>query len=151
MYRAPPKRTPRIAAVLSQNHKNVLVVIDPWEVRVAMVAPIETIRIALLRERPTAVATNRRWPWLSRAEVDVITVASTDPKVPRPNLPELRRFAGSKHERLIGSALALADQTLTHALHEQLVSQNRSRQAPVAADTAAASRASGSLPLSHEQ
>jgi hypothetical protein len=151
MYRAPPKRTPRVAAVLTQNHRSVLVVIDPWEVRVAMVAPIATIRIAFLRERPTAVATNRLWSWLRRAEVDVIRAASTEPKAPRSDLPELRRFAGTKHEHLVASALALAAQALTHALHEQLVSQNRSRQASVVADKSAPTRAAGRLPVSHSE
>lgn len=146
MYRAPPKRTPRVAAVLSQRRKNVLVVIDPWEVRVAMVAPIATIRLALMRERPTAVAANRIWPWLSRAGVEVIAVAA-DPKVSKTDLPELRRFAGSKHERLIGTALALADQALTHALNAQSVSQNRSRSSAVAATAPEAPRAPRSLPV----
>ena len=138
-----------MAAVLSQNRKNVLVVLDPWEVRVAMIAPIATIRLALLRERPTAVATNRNWPWLRRADVEIVPYAPTDPKVPRPDLPELRRFAGSKHEKLIGQSLALADQALTHALHEQLISQNRSRQAPVAAATPTAPGPSRSLSVPH--
>src|SRR6266542_410250 len=132
MYRAPPKRTPRVAAVLSQKHKHVLVVLDPWEVRAAMVAPIATICTALLRERPTLVAANRRWPWLRRAEVEVIPVAITKVKAAGASLPELRRFTGTRHERLIGSALVLADQVLTNALHEQLFSQNRSRPTPVA-------------------
>jgi hypothetical protein len=151
MYRAPPKRTPRVAAVLTQNHRNVLVVIDPWEVRVAMVAPIATIRIAFLRERPTAVATNRLWSWLRRAEVDVVPVTSTEPKAPRADLPELRRFAGTKHEQLVASALALAAQALTHTLHEQLVSQNRSRQTSVVADKSASSRDTGRLPVPHAE
>ena len=149
MYRAPPKRTPRVAAVLSENRKNVLVVIDPWEVRVAMIAPVATIRLALLRERPTAVAANHIWPWLRRAEVDLVPVAPTDPKVPTPDLPELRRFAGSKHEKLIGQALALADQALTHALHEQLISQNRFRQDPVAAAAPADPGPSRGLSVPH--
>jgi hypothetical protein len=146
MYRAPPKRTPRVAAVLSQQRKNVLVVIDPWEVRVAMVAPIATIRLALLRERPTAVAANRLWPWLSRSDVEIIPVTS-DPKVSKTDLPELRRFAGNKHERLIGTALAIADQALTHAFNAQSVSQNRSRSSPVAAAAPKAPRDPGSLPV----
>ena len=148
MYRAPPKRTPRVAAVLSERRKNVLVVIDPWEVRVAMVAPIATIRLALLRERPTAVAANRVWPWLARASFEIIPVVAADPKVHTTDLPELRRFAGSKHGRLIGTALALADQALTHALNAQSVSQNRSRSAAVAAATPEAPRGPGGLPVS---
>lgn len=147
MYRAPPKRTPRLAAVLTQNQRNVLVVIDPWEVRVVMVAPIATVRTALLRERPNAVATNRHWKWLSRTEINVITVAPVDLKVPRSELPELRRFTGTRHERLISSALAIADKALTQALHEQLLSQNRSRQTSVATTPNAAPRAPGRLPV----
>jgi hypothetical protein len=102
-------------------------------VRVAMVAPIATIRTALLRERPTAVATNRLWEWLRRTELDVVLLAPTGPRVSRSDLPELRRFAGTRHEHLIASALALADAALTHALHEQLNPQNRSRLALLAA------------------
>jgi hypothetical protein len=136
-----------VAAVLTQNRKNVLVVIDPWEVRVAMVAPIATIRTALLRERPNAVATNRLWNWLSRAEITVVPVASANLGMPRSDLAELRRFTGTRHERLISSALAIADKALTQALHEQLLSQNRSRQTSVATTPNAAPRAPGRLPV----
>ncbi len=149
MYRAPPKRTPRVAALIAQNRKNVLVVIDPWEVRVAMVAPIAAIRLALLRERPTAVATNRIWPWLARTPVAIVPIAAGDLKSPAADLPELRRFAGTRHEKLIAAALALADQALTQALNEQSVSKNRPRKAPVAATSAEAPGGSRGLPVPH--
>jgi hypothetical protein len=138
-----------VAALIAQNRKNVLVVIDPWEVRVAMVAPIATIRLALLRERPTVVAANRIWPWLARTPVEIVPVAAGDLKSSVADLPELRRFAGTKHEKLVADALALADQALTHALNEQIASHNRLRQAPVAATSAEASRDSRGLPVPH--
>ena len=149
MYRAPPKRTPRVAALIAQNRKNVLVVIDPWEVRVAMVAPIATIRLALMRERPTAVATNRIWPWLARTPVEIVPIAAGDRQSRVSDLPELRRFAGTRHEKLIATALALADQALTHALNEQIASHNRPRKAPVAATSAAAPRDPRGLSVPH--
>jgi hypothetical protein len=116
-----------VAAVLSKNRTNALVVLDPWEVRVAMVAPTATVRRALLRERPGAVAANRVLPWLRRREFNIVPVSLSDRAASRPALPELRRFAGTRHEKLIASALALADEALNYALHEQLVSQDRSR------------------------
>jgi hypothetical protein len=94
MYRTPPKRTPRVAAIVARRQTAALVVLDPWEIRVAMVAPVATVRLALLREHPTAVATNQHWPWLRRAGPGVV---HPDPAAEDPILPdqaELRRFAG---------------------------------------------------------
>jgi hypothetical protein len=127
MYRTPPKKTPRVAAVVARHLTAALVVLDPWEVRVAMVAPIATVRLALLRERPSAVATNRRWPWLRRTGLDLATTdLSTTDLVPADH-PEMRRFAGTRDEPLLRRALILAIQLLNQTLHDQLVSENRSR------------------------
>src|ERR1017187_657219 len=139
MYRTPPKRTPRVAAIVARRQTAALVVLDPWEIRVAMVAPVATVRLALLREHPTTVATNEHWPWLRRAGPEVIL---PDPSAEDPILPdqaELRRFAGMKHEPLLRRALALADQILTQALHDQILSENRSRPStgPARADAPA--------------
>ena len=149
MYRTPPKRTPRVAAIVARRQTAALVVLDPWEIRVAMVAPVATVRLALLREHPTAVVTNQRWPWLRRAGPKVVL---PDPAAEDPILPdqaELRRFAGMKHELLLRRALALADRILTQALHEQIISENRSRSStgPARADTVVGT--ARRLPVSH--
>src|ERR1017187_4529246 len=110
MYRTPPKRTPRVAAIVARRQIAALVVLDPWEIRVAMVAPVATVRLALLREHPTVVATNHQWPWLRKSGLELF---SPEPATPDPRLsdmPELRRFAGTKNAPLLRHAFALADQ-----------------------------------------
>jgi hypothetical protein len=149
MYRTPPKRTPRVAAIVARRQTAALVVLDPWEIRVAMVAPVATVRLALLREHPTAVATDKHWPWLRRAgpEIVILDSAAEDPILP--DQAELRRFAGMKHESLLRRALALADQILTQALHDQTLSENRSRSSPGSARADAPAGAPRRVPVSH--
>src|ERR1700690_2629558 len=148
MYRTPPKRTPRVAAVVAHRQTAALVVLDPWEIRVAMVAPIATIRLALLREHPTAVATTQRWPWLLRAGPELVLPDLVAEGPVLPDQAELRRFAGMKHEPLLRRALALADQILTQILHDHLP-KNRSRATPGLARASAPARAAGRISVSH--
>lgn len=113
MYRTPPRRQPRIAALVRAQHAYVLVVLDPWEVRTVVVSRSRTcIRRSLLRERPVAIVTSDRLPWMRAAKL-VLNPARC-PREGVARVPELRRFAGSPYAEPITRAIALANKALEH-------------------------------------
>ena len=114
MYRFPPRRYPRVAALCTAKGCTTLVVLDPWEVRTAVLgATAPALRRALLRERPTVVATAAVPAWLQRLRFPVLTVEKPVEPASLSDFPELRRFVGTRFEPSLGRALALADHALS--------------------------------------
>jgi hypothetical protein len=114
MYRFPPRRYPRVAALCTSRGCTALVVLDPWEIRTAVVgARPPALRRALLRERPTVVATAAVPGWLKRLPYGVRLVEEPVQPASLGDFPELRRFVGTRFEPSLGRALALADHALS--------------------------------------
>lgn len=127
MHRTPPRRSPRIAAIVRQHGRECLVVLDPWEVRAVATARTSgagRLRRVLAAEEPELVVVLGRRPrWLPvRLPVEVV---SSRPEGSAPAFPELRRFAGGALRKLVETAATLAFDALTRRiLHAESISKN---------------------------
>lgn len=99
--------------MVTSHRVNVIVVLDAWEVRV-VVASRRTARLrrVLLQERPALVVSPRPPLWLKRMRVQVETRAVSEQRPSTRSFPELRRFAGSRHDTAIHDAVSLAHDAL---------------------------------------
>lgn len=114
MHRTPPRRHPRVAALVPSQHGTVLVVLDAWEVRaVAITRSPVRLRHLLLAEQPAVVIAVRVPAWLRRIRVPAKTATTPSVVLPLAAFPELRRFAGGIHERALRTAVTLAETALT--------------------------------------
>lgn len=125
MLRTPPRRHPRVAALVSSRRTYVLVVLDAWEVRcVAITRSCISLRRVLLRERPVLVAAAKVPAWLRRMNVRVIQMPLPRATKDAASSPTLRRFAGLPHEAAVRGAVALANQALTNLAYDQPIPQD---------------------------
>lgn len=117
MFRTPPRREPRVAALVHSRRGMVLVVLDPWEVRAVLVSRQEhVVRVLLGREEPVLLFGTRKLP--KRIANRVLHTEIVDlPKrtLPLSTYPELRRFARTPLELPVRQALTLASDALTLA------------------------------------
>lgn len=125
MHRTPPRRQPRVAALVPSRRVYVLVVLDAWEVRaMAITRSALRLRHLLRQERPVLVVGTRLPAWLKRSRVRTAAVAAPRQTLSLAAMPELRRFAGTEHEPAVRQALTLADEALTDPAYDPRLSQD---------------------------